>query len=78
MTDRIEMGEVVVQGHSSLSVVIPAFNEESNIDHVYERLSKVLSGCRHKQVQPLLGSFGDRPERSGRLLPLSAAPDLEV
>jgi glycosyltransferase involved in cell wall biosynthesis len=29
---------------ATLSVVIPAFNEESNIDRVYARLSKVLSG----------------------------------
>ncbi len=28
---------------SSLSVVIPAFNEESNIDRVYERLAAILS-----------------------------------
>ncbi len=30
-------------GHSRLSVVIPAYNEESNIERVYERLSAVLS-----------------------------------
>jgi glycosyltransferase involved in cell wall biosynthesis len=30
--------------HSSLSVVIPAYNEESNIVRVYERISQVLSG----------------------------------
>jgi dolichol-phosphate mannosyltransferase len=29
---------------SSLSVVIPAYNEESNIDRVYERLASVLEG----------------------------------
>jgi glycosyltransferase involved in cell wall biosynthesis len=30
------------QRHRSLSVVIPAFNEESNIERVYQRLSEVL------------------------------------
>jgi glycosyltransferase involved in cell wall biosynthesis len=30
--------------YTSLSVVIPAYNEESNVDRVYERLSGVLSG----------------------------------
>jgi glycosyltransferase involved in cell wall biosynthesis len=29
---------------SRLSVVIPAYNEESNVDRVYERLAAVLSG----------------------------------
>ena len=43
MTDEPDIVEARAGRHSSLSIVIPAFNEESNIDRVYERLSKVLS-----------------------------------
>ena len=31
-----------VTGHTTLSVVVPAYNEESNIDRVYDRLASVL------------------------------------
>jgi polyisoprenyl-phosphate glycosyltransferase len=43
MTDQPEAAEARTGRHASLSVVIPAFNEESNVDRVYERLSSVLS-----------------------------------
>lgn len=43
MTDRPSIVQAGAQRHSTLSVVIPAFNEESNIERVYARLSKVLS-----------------------------------
>jgi dolichol-phosphate mannosyltransferase len=36
--------DAAAQLQRSLSVVIPAFNEESNIDRVYARLSQVLDG----------------------------------
>jgi dolichol-phosphate mannosyltransferase len=43
VTDKPDIVQARAGRHSSLSVVIPAFNEESNIDRVYSRLSKVLS-----------------------------------
>jgi glycosyltransferase involved in cell wall biosynthesis len=43
VTDRPSIVQAGAQRHSTLSVVIPAFNEESNIERVYARLSKVLS-----------------------------------
>jgi len=43
VTDRLDMEQARARSHSSLSVVIPAFNEESNIARVYERLVAVLS-----------------------------------
>jgi dolichol-phosphate mannosyltransferase len=36
----------LVRDHHSLSVVIPAFNEESNIERVYARLAQVLDELR--------------------------------
>jgi glycosyltransferase involved in cell wall biosynthesis len=42
MTDRLEQVAAKAQQHRTLSVVIPAYNEESNIDRVYERLGAVL------------------------------------
>jgi glycosyltransferase involved in cell wall biosynthesis len=44
MTDQPDVLAAREQRHASLSVVIPAFNEESNVERVYERLSHVLSG----------------------------------
>jgi polyisoprenyl-phosphate glycosyltransferase len=43
VTDQPELGETRARRRASLSIVIPAFNEESNIDRVYARVSKVLS-----------------------------------
>ncbi len=43
MTELPDAIEDRARSHSSLSVVIPTYNEESNIDRVYERLSGVLS-----------------------------------
>ncbi|MGO9322622.1 MAG: glycosyltransferase family 2 protein [Solirubrobacteraceae bacterium] len=42
MTDEPDIVEARAGRHSSLSVVIPAFNEESNVERVYERLAKIL------------------------------------
>jgi glycosyltransferase involved in cell wall biosynthesis len=39
----LELTDAPAPAYSSLSVVIPAYNEESNVDRVYERLSEVLS-----------------------------------
>ncbi|HXP36718.1 MAG TPA: glycosyltransferase, partial [Solirubrobacteraceae bacterium] len=43
MTDLPDEQAMRARSHASLSIVIPAFNEESNVDRVYERLSEVLS-----------------------------------
>jgi glycosyltransferase involved in cell wall biosynthesis len=43
VTDLPDLEAARAQSHASLSVVIPAFNEESNVERVYERLSKVLA-----------------------------------
>jgi glycosyltransferase involved in cell wall biosynthesis len=43
VTDLPDEQAMRARSHSRLSVVIPAFNEESNVDRVYERLSEVLS-----------------------------------
>ena len=43
MTDLPDEQAMRARSHASLSIVIPAFNEESNIDRVYERLSEVMS-----------------------------------
>jgi glycosyltransferase involved in cell wall biosynthesis len=42
VTECPEALEARAGSHSSLSVVVPAFNEESNVDRVYRRLSDVL------------------------------------
>jgi dolichol-phosphate mannosyltransferase len=44
MTEYLEPTERQARQQRSLSVVIPAYNEESNIVRVYERISQVLSG----------------------------------
>jgi polyisoprenyl-phosphate glycosyltransferase len=43
VTDAPDEQAMLSASHSRLSVVIPAFNEESNVDRVYDRLSQVLS-----------------------------------
>jgi glycosyltransferase involved in cell wall biosynthesis len=43
MTEHRDLTDSRDVPHSSLSVVIPAYNEESNIDRVYDRVSAVLS-----------------------------------
>src|ERR1700683_2763055 len=43
MTKRAMVGQTSPQSHSSLSVVIPAYNEESNVERVYTRLSEILN-----------------------------------
>jgi polyisoprenyl-phosphate glycosyltransferase len=43
LTDKLDVIEARAQRHASLSVVIPAFNEEANVERVYARLEKVLS-----------------------------------
>jgi len=42
MTNDLEIREARTLPHASLSVVIPAYNEEDNVDRVYERLKTVL------------------------------------
>ncbi len=37
-------GDAAAQRHDSLSVVVPAYNEEDNVDRLYERLVEVLEG----------------------------------
>jgi glycosyltransferase involved in cell wall biosynthesis len=44
VSERFDVGETRAQRHDSLSIVIPAYNEESNIERVYERLLEVMSG----------------------------------
>jgi dolichol-phosphate mannosyltransferase len=44
MTEQPDIERARRASHSSLSVVIPAFNEESNVENVYERLVTVLEG----------------------------------
>jgi dolichol-phosphate mannosyltransferase len=43
VTDLPDEQAVRAESHSRLSIVIPAYNEESNVERVYERLSPVLS-----------------------------------
>jgi glycosyltransferase involved in cell wall biosynthesis len=42
MTGQSEVDVLLAQRHSSLSIVIPVFNEESNIERVYTRLAGIL------------------------------------
>jgi glycosyltransferase involved in cell wall biosynthesis len=42
VNDAFGAADARAQSHSSLSVVIPAFNEEGNVESVYARLSAVL------------------------------------
>jgi polyisoprenyl-phosphate glycosyltransferase len=42
MTELPDVVDARASSHASLSVVIPAYNEETNIDRLYERLSPVL------------------------------------
>jgi glycosyltransferase involved in cell wall biosynthesis len=42
VTGELDMVQARASSHASLSVVIPAFNEEANIDRAYERLQDVL------------------------------------
>ncbi len=44
MSERFDQRDARAQRHRSLSIVIPAYNEERNIQLVYERLRDVLSG----------------------------------
>ena len=44
MSEGFDMQDARAQRRESLSIVIPAYNEESNVERVYERLSGVVSG----------------------------------
>jgi len=44
MSEQSDLSASRAMPHASLSVVIPTYNEESNIDRVYERMTAVLSG----------------------------------
>jgi dolichol-phosphate mannosyltransferase len=44
MTEHSDLSVSRAAPHASLSVVIPTYNEESNIDRVYQRITAVLSG----------------------------------
>jgi glycosyltransferase involved in cell wall biosynthesis len=44
MTERPSAADSRQQPHASISVVVPAFNEEDNVERAYERLAKVLTG----------------------------------
>src|SRR5271156_3047111 len=44
MSEEFDERDARAQRQRSLSIVIPAYNEESNVDRVYERLSEVMSG----------------------------------
>lgn len=44
MSERFDEQDARAQRQDSLSIVIPAYNEESNVERVYERLSEVMSG----------------------------------
>jgi dolichol-phosphate mannosyltransferase len=46
VTDLPDEQSVRAESHSRLSIVIPAYNEESNVERVYERLSQVLAGLQ--------------------------------
>jgi dolichol-phosphate mannosyltransferase len=46
VTDLPDEQAVRAESHSRLSIVIPAYNEESNVERVYERLSQVLAGLQ--------------------------------
>jgi glycosyltransferase involved in cell wall biosynthesis len=43
MTERAPVMDAGQQPHGSLSVVVPAYNEEANVERAYGRLAKVLS-----------------------------------
>ncbi len=43
MSEEFEQRDARAQRGSSLSIVIPAYNEESNVERVYERLSRVMA-----------------------------------
>jgi polyisoprenyl-phosphate glycosyltransferase len=43
MTDRPSVEEARRQPHGSLSIVIPAYNEEANVDQAYERIAATVS-----------------------------------
>jgi glycosyltransferase involved in cell wall biosynthesis len=43
MTDRPSAAQARRQPHATISVVVPAYNEEDNVERAYERLAKVLS-----------------------------------
>jgi len=44
VSERFNERDARAQRRDSLSIVIPAYNEESNVERVYERLSEVMSG----------------------------------
>jgi glycosyltransferase involved in cell wall biosynthesis len=44
MSEGFDERDARAQRQNSLSIVIPAYNEESNVERVYERLSEVMSG----------------------------------
>lgn len=50
-------------------MVIPAYNEESNIDRVYERISEVLSGL---DVELIFSVDSSTDETEHRILALRA------
>jgi glycosyltransferase involved in cell wall biosynthesis len=43
MTERPSVADSRQQPHASISVVVPAFNEEDNVERAYERLARVLT-----------------------------------
>jgi glycosyltransferase involved in cell wall biosynthesis len=43
MTDRPAVVEARQQRHASISVVVPAYQEEDNVERAYERITRVLS-----------------------------------
>jgi dolichol-phosphate mannosyltransferase len=43
MTDRPAVVDARQQRHASISVVVPAYNEEDNVERAYERITRVLS-----------------------------------
>jgi polyisoprenyl-phosphate glycosyltransferase len=46
LTEQPEIAEARAERHSTLSVVIPAFNEEANVERVYARLAEILPGLQ--------------------------------
>ena len=43
MTDRPAVVDARQQRHASISVVVPAYNEEDNVERAYERITRVMS-----------------------------------
>ena len=43
MTERPSIVDARQEPHATISVVIPAYNEEDNVERAYERLAEVLS-----------------------------------